>query len=140
MGGNHAEADHHGNIEKRPVAIRSRDVERDFQSLVNQLVNSIPKDILLRTPYVERQHLISTRSTQGINVELKSSMARRVQFVDAKKEYEPCSDCSSGDETSSRDETCPGSQLRKVVQTGNCPGSRCEDDRGTRFCPGIRET
>ena len=88
-------------IEKRPVAIRIRDVERDFQSIVNQLVNSIPKDVLLITPYVERQQPISTRPTQGVSVKLKSSMARRVQFVDAKKEYEPCSDCSSGDETSS---------------------------------------
>ena len=39
--------------EKRPAAIRSRDVERDCQSIVNQLVNSIPKDVLLRTSYVE---------------------------------------------------------------------------------------
>ena len=41
--------------EKRPVAIRSRDVERDCQSILNQLVKSIPKDFLLRTSYVERQ-------------------------------------------------------------------------------------
>ena len=40
--------------EKRPVAIRYRDVERDCRSIVNQLVNSIPKYVLLRTPYVER--------------------------------------------------------------------------------------
>ena len=83
--------------EKRPVAIRSRVVERDCQSILNQLVKSIPKDVLLRTSYVERQQLTSTQSAQGVSVEQKSSVARRVQFTEAKKEYEPCSDCSSGD-------------------------------------------
>ena len=90
--------------EKRPGAIRSRDVERDCRSIVNQL----PKDVLLRTPYVERSQLTSTQSAQGVSVELKSSMARRAQFTDAKEEYEPCSDCSNGDETSSGDETLSG--------------------------------
>ena len=32
-------------IEKRPVTIRSRGVERDCLSIVNQLVNSMPKDL-----------------------------------------------------------------------------------------------
>ena len=41
--------------EKRPVAIRSRDVELDFRSIVNQLVSSIPKDVLHGTSYVEYQ-------------------------------------------------------------------------------------
>ena len=31
--------------EKRPVTTRSRDVVRDCRSIVNQLVNSIPKDV-----------------------------------------------------------------------------------------------
>ena len=84
--------------EKRPVAILSRDVERDCRSVVNQLGNSIPNDILFRTSYVERQQLASTQSAQGVSVKLKPCMARRVQFTDAKKEYRPCSDCSSGDE------------------------------------------
>ena len=35
--------------EKRPVAIRRRDVELDCQSIVNQLVNSMLKDVLLWT-------------------------------------------------------------------------------------------
>ena len=34
--------------EKRPVTIRSRRVERDCRSIVNQLSNSMPKDVLLR--------------------------------------------------------------------------------------------
>ena len=37
--------------EKKPVTIRSRDDVRDCQSIVNQLVNSMPKDVLLRTSY-----------------------------------------------------------------------------------------
>ena len=41
--------------EKRPVTIRSRDVERDCRSIVNQLVNSMPKDVLLRTSFTEHQ-------------------------------------------------------------------------------------
>ena len=82
----------------RSFAIRSRDVERNFRSIVNQLVKSTPKDVLLRTSYVEHQQLTSTWPAQGVSVELESKVARKVQFVDAKKEYEPCSDCSSGDE------------------------------------------
>ena len=39
--------------QKRPVAIPSRDVDWDCRSIVNQLVNSIPKDALLRNSYVE---------------------------------------------------------------------------------------
>ena len=75
--------------------IGSRDVERDCQSIVNQLVKSVSKDVSLRISYVGRQQLTSTRPTQGVSVELKSSMARRVEFVDAKKKFEPCSNCSS---------------------------------------------
>ena len=55
-------------MEKRPVAIRSRDVERDCPSKVNQVVNSIPKDVFLRTPYMEGQQLTSNQSAQGVSV------------------------------------------------------------------------
>ena len=37
--------------EMSPVAIRSRDVELDCRLMVNQLVSSVPKDVLLRTSY-----------------------------------------------------------------------------------------
>ena len=50
---------------------------------------------------MEHQQLTSTQSSHGFSDELNSSIARRVQFTDAKEEYEPCSDCSSGDETPS---------------------------------------
>ena len=39
--------------EKRPVSIRSRGVERDCRSIVNQLVSSMPKEVLLRTSFTE---------------------------------------------------------------------------------------
>ena len=43
--------------EKRPVIIRSRGVERDCRLIVNQLVNSMPKDVLLRTSLTEHRTL-----------------------------------------------------------------------------------
>ena len=39
--------------EKRQVTIRSRDVERDCRSIVNQLVKSMPNDVLLKTSFTE---------------------------------------------------------------------------------------
>ena len=90
MDADHAEADHH-----QKNGIETSSVERDCRSIVNQLVKSMPKDVLLRTSYVERQQFTSTQSAQGFSVELKSNMARRVQFTDAKEKYEPCSHCSS---------------------------------------------
>ena len=46
---------------------------------------------------MERQQVTSTQSAQGVSLEQKSSVARKVQFTEAKKEYEPCSYSSSGD-------------------------------------------
>ena len=87
--------------EKRPVIIRGRDVERDCRSIVNQLVTSIPKDVLLRTSFPERGKPIQVQVTEEVRVKSKSSFTRKVHFTDAKAEYEPGSDCSSGDETMS---------------------------------------
>ena len=66
---------------------------------MNHLVSSIPKDVFLRTSYVECQQSIATQTAQEVNVELGSSVTRRVQFTDTKEEYEPSLDCSSGEET-----------------------------------------
>ena len=93
----------HERMEKRPLAIRTRDVELDCRAIVNQLVNSTQKIGHLRTSYVESQQSTGTETAQKVCVKLKSSVARRVQFTDAREEYEPCSDCSSGDETLSRE-------------------------------------
>ena len=41
--------------EKRPVTIRSRGVERDCRSIVNQLVKSMPKDVLLKTSFTDHR-------------------------------------------------------------------------------------
>ena len=87
--------------EKRPVIIRGRDLERDCRSIVNQLVTSKPKDVLLRTSFPERRKPIPVQATEEVRVKSKSSFTRKVHFTDAKAEYEPGSDCSSGDETMS---------------------------------------
>ena len=89
--------------EKRPVIIRGRDVERDCRSIVNQLVTSTPKDVLLRTSFAERGKYTPVQVTEEVGVKSKSSFTRKVHFTDAKEEYEPSSDCSSGDETMSRE-------------------------------------
>ena len=87
--------------ERRPVSIRSRGVERDCRSIVNQLVSSMPKEILLRTSFNGYGTLNQTQATEEVRIKSKSSFARRVHFTDAREEYEPSSDCSSGDETMS---------------------------------------
>ena len=85
--------------EKRPVTIRSRDVVRDRRLIVNQLVNSMPTDVLLRTSYTEHREAIHAQTTEEVRVKSKSSVTRKIQSTEAKEESEPCSDCSSGDET-----------------------------------------
>ena len=87
--------------EKRPVSIRSRGVERDCRSIVNQLVSSMPKEVLLRTSFTEHGTLNQIQATEEVRIKSRSSFARKVHFTDAKAEYEPGSDCSSGDETMS---------------------------------------
>ena len=87
--------------EKRPVSIRSRGVERDCRSIVNQLVSSMPKEVFLRTSFTEYGTLNQTQATEEVRFKSKSSFARRVYFRDAKEEYEPSPDCSSGEETMS---------------------------------------
>ena len=86
--------------EKRPVIIGGRDVERDCRSIVNQLVTSMPKDVLLRTSFTEREKSTPVQVTGEVRVKSNSSFTSKVRFADAKAEYEPSSDCSSGDETS----------------------------------------
>ena len=63
---------------KRPVAIRSRDVELDCRWIVNQLVSLILNDVLLRTSYVESQQSTGTQSAQEVSVKIRSSVMRRV--------------------------------------------------------------
>ena len=83
--------------EKRPVSIRSRGVERDCRSIVNQLVTSMPKEVLLRTSFTEYGTLNQNQATEEVRIRSKSSFTRRVHFTDAKEEYEPSPDCSSGE-------------------------------------------
>ena len=86
-------------IEKKPMTIRSRDVERDCRSIVNQLVNLMPKNVLLKTSFTKHRTSTHVQTTEEVRVESKSSFTRKVHFTDAREEYEPSSDCSSGDET-----------------------------------------
>ena len=85
--------------EKRQVTIRSRDVEQDCRSIVNQLVTSMPKDDLLRTSFTEHRTSTHVQATEEVRVKSKSSFTRKIHFTDAREEYEPSSDCSSGEET-----------------------------------------
>ena len=89
--------------EKRPVSIRSRGVERDCRSKVYQLLSSMPKEVLLRTSFIEHRTLTEAQATEEVRVKSRSRFTRKVHFTDAREEYEPSSDCSSGDEKMSRE-------------------------------------
>ena len=134
--------------EKRQVTIRSRDVERDCRSIMNQLVSSKPKDVLLRTSLTEQGTSTQVQATEKVMVTSNSSFTRKVQFTEAREEYEPSLNCSTGDETMSGEsgtfepvqdnlsvETMLGQQKEKI-----CPGSRIQSDQGTTFCRRSRET
>ena len=58
----------------------------------------MPKDVLLRTSFTEHWTSTQVQATEKVSVK---SITRKVHFTDARKEYEPSSDCSSGDETMS---------------------------------------
>ena len=81
--------------EKRPVTIRSRSVGRGCLLMVN----SMPKDVLLRTSFTEHRASTDIQTTEEVRVKPKSSFTRKVQFTEAREKYEPSSDCSSGDKT-----------------------------------------
>ena len=85
------------------MTIRSRDVERSYQSIVNQLVSSMPKDVLLRASFRDNGTSTQVQATEEIRVRSKSSFTRKVQFTDAREEYESSLNCSSGDETMSEE-------------------------------------
>ena len=103
--------------EKRPVSIRSRGVERDCRSIVNQLVSSMPKEVLLRTSFTEHGTLNQTQATEEVRIESRSSFARKVHFTDAREEYEPSPDCSSGTRQ------CPGSLIPSSPSRTTCLNS-----------------
>ena len=134
--------------EKRPVIIRGRDVERDCRSIVNQLVTSMPKDVLLRTSFTERGKSTPVQVTEEVWFKSKSSFTRKVHFTDAKEEYDPSSDCSSGDETMSGEsgtfgpvqDDLSGERLMRQPRDRMLSGSRVQSNQGTEFCPGSRET
>ena len=70
--------------EKRPVTIRSGDVERDCRSIVNQLANLMPKDVLLKTSFTEHRTSTHVQATEEVRVRSKSSFTRKVHFKEAR--------------------------------------------------------
>ena len=68
---------------------------------------------------MECQQSIATQTAQEVNVEVRSSVTRKIQFRGANEEYEPSTDCSSGDETLS------GSHAPSVRQCRNDQGTEC---------------
>ena len=115
--------------EKRQVTFRSRDVERDCRSIVNQ-----PKDVLLRTSFTERGTSIQVQATEEVRVKSKSSFTRKVQFKEAWEEYEQSLNCSSGDETMSggvRDFQAGTARLVRVDNVGTTEGQNVV--RGAEF-------
>ena len=83
--------------DRRPVSIRSRGVERDCRSIIKQLVNSMSKEVLLRTSFTAHGILNQAQATEGVRFKSGSSFTGKVHFTDAREEYEPSSGCSSGD-------------------------------------------
>ena len=148
--------------EKRPVSIRSRGVERDCRSIVNQLVTSMPKEVLLRTSFTEYGTSNQNQATEEVRIRSKSSFTRRVHFTDAKEEYEPSPDCSSMDETMSGEsdtfepvkdvssdesdtfepvqDDLSGERLTRPPRGRILSGESVQSDRWTEFCPGSQET
>ena len=61
----------------------------------------MPKEVLLRTSFTEYGTLNQNQTTEEVRIKSKSSFTRRVDFTDAKEEYEPSPDCSSVDEAMS---------------------------------------
>ena len=87
--------------EKRQVTICSRDVEGDCRSIVNQLVKLMPKDVLLRTSITEHRTSSHFQATEKSVSNRNPALQKKVHFTDAREEYKPSSDFSSGDETMS---------------------------------------
>ena len=69
------------------MIIRGRHVERDGRSIVNQLVTSMPKEVLLKTSFTECGKSTPVQVTEEIRVKSKSSFTGKVHFTDAKEEY-----------------------------------------------------
>ena len=93
--------------EKRPVTIRNRGVERDCRSIVNQLVNSMPTDVLLKTSIGHRPRFKplkksvssqcpASREKYILRMQGKS-MSRGLDNVRVSCTFEPVQDDLSGE-------------------------------------------
>ena len=118
--------------EKRPVSIRSRGVERDCRSIVNQLVSSMPKEFLLRTSFTEHRALTQAQAMKKSGT--SRDPASREKYISRMQEK------STSRTTLVHPETrqCPGSRKHSSPSRTTCPGSRIQNNLGTEFCPGSR--
>ena len=135
--------------DRRPVTIQSRGAERGCRSIVNQLVNSMPKDVLLTTSYTEHREATHVRTTEEVRVKPKSSVTRKVQFTDSKKSRTHARTVHLGRDTVRGDmhflartvrlgmKHCPGSQTLLRPDRITCPGSQCQSNREMECCPGV---
>ena len=148
MDGDHAAVDCHRENREEASVHSQPSVERDCRSIVNQLVSSMPKEVLLRTSFTEYGTLNQNQTTEEVRIRSKISFTRRVHFTDAKEEYEPSPDCSSVDETMSgesdtfepvKDDSSEESDTCEPVQD-DLSGERLTRPPREEFCPGSRET
>ena len=93
----------------RAVAIQSRYAERDCRSIVNQQVNSIKKDVVLRTSYIGHQLLISTQPARGAIVELEPAWHEGFSSLMQQRKT------SSARTVQPEMRLCPGSRFRKII-------------------------
>ena len=130
--------------EKRPLTIRSRNVGRDCRLMVN----SMPKDVLLRTMFTEHRHqpmskpLKKSGSSQSPALRERYNSQRQGRSTNRARIVHPGTrHCPGTLAFSSLDRTtCPGRQCQDNRRTECCPVSRIQSDQGTELCPGSRET
>ena len=130
--------------------IRSRGVERDYQSILNQLVNSMAKDVLLRTYNSTSRSKPPKKSVSNPNPASRENYISRVQgksfsrarIVHPGTRQCPGSMCQSGGMAHNPSRhpgtrQCPRSQEPSSPYRTTCPRSRIQSDQES---PGSRET
>ena len=105
--------------EKRPVTIRSRDVEQDCLSIVNQLVNSMPKDVLLRTSFTEHRTSIHVQATEEVRSSRNPALREKYILRMQGKSISRARIVHPGTRQ------CPGSQALSSPDRTTCPGRQC---------------
>ena len=92
--------------------------------------------------------MTQVQATEEVRVKSKSTFTRKVHFTDAREEYEPSSECLSGDEKMSGEsgtfepvqDDLSGETMLGQPSDRMLSGRRIRSNQGTEFCPGSRET